>query len=254
MMTNTTKIHSLEKKESFEVGPRVLLRNFVDERKNFFIAKRVFDLFVSFAVSVFVLSWLCPVIAILIKLESRGPVFFVQRRVGRGGKTFLCIKFRTMVVNAQANQQQAKVNDSRITRIGQFLRISNLDEFPQFINVLMGDMSIVGPRPHMHADCRQFSSVISGYKFRNMVKPGITGLAQVKGYRGPTRDFASMFHRYQFDAFYVRNANFWLDLRIIRKTAGQTILAFVQKFSVKSPEARVQDRKNWIAAFRSFIG
>ncbi len=128
-----------------------------------------------------------------------------------------------MVVNEQANTRQASENDARITRVGNFLRKSNLDEFPQFFNVLLGQMSVVGPRPHMHADCYNFSSVIANYKFRNMVKPGITGLAQVKGYRGLTKNFESIFHRYQFDAFYIRNANFWLDMRIVRKTAGQTL-------------------------------
>jgi putative colanic acid biosynthesis UDP-glucose lipid carrier transferase len=128
-----------------------------------------------------------------------------------------------MVVNEFANIEQASENDSRITRVGRFLRRTNLDEFPQFFNVLLGHMSIVGPRPHMHADCNTFSTAVSGYKFRNVVRPGITGLAQVKGYRGPTKDFKSIFHRYQFDAFYVRNASFWLDMRIIRKTAAQTL-------------------------------
>ena len=128
-----------------------------------------------------------------------------------------------MIVNHEANSKQAQENYSRITRIGSFLRKSNLDEFPQFLNVLIGNMSIVGPRPHMHVDCNKFSSVVPGYKFRNFVKPGITGLAQVKGLRGPTKDFESIFHRYQFDAFYVRNANIWLDLRIIRQTAVQTL-------------------------------
>jgi putative colanic acid biosynthesis UDP-glucose lipid carrier transferase len=166
--------------------------------------------------------FLFPIIAILIKLESRGPVFFIQKRVGRGGRSFFCYKFRTMVVNSEANTAQAGENDIRITRVGSFLRKSNLDELPQFFNVLMGDMSIVGPRPHMHADCTKFSSVIPGYKFRNIVKPGITGLAQSKGFRGPTHDFTSMFHRYQLDAFYIRNANFLMDLKIIRRTAAQT--------------------------------
>jgi putative colanic acid biosynthesis UDP-glucose lipid carrier transferase len=124
-------------------------------------------------------------------------------------------------MNYEADILQASENDPRITRIGKFLRVTGLDEFPQFINVLLGQMSIVGPRPHMHADCNKFASAINGYKFRNLAKPGITGLAQIKGYKGPTKDFESIFHRYQFDAFYVRNANFWLDLRIVRKTAAQ---------------------------------
>lgn len=227
-------------------------RQYVDTKKKFFIQKRLFDIFVSLFVSVFFLSWLFPLIALLICLESRGPVLFIQRRVGLGGRTFRCLKFRTMVVNNEANSRQAQVNDRRITRIGQFLRVSNLDEFPQFFNVLLGDMSIVGPRPHMHSDCTRFSSVVSGYKFRNMVKPGITGLAQVKGYRGPTKDFASIFHRYQFDAFYIRNANLWLDMRIIRKTAGQTVIALVNKLGRDSGQGPLANRR-WVMAIRSFL-
>lgn len=228
MIVTIAKIQSFEQRRNAEKEP---LRRFIDERKNYFFFKRVFDLSVSFLVTVFILSWLFPIIAILIKLESRGPVFFVQRRVGRGGRAFACFKFRTMVVNSEANTRQARENDARITRVGMFLRKSNLDEFPQFINVLLGHMSIVGPRPHMHADCNKFSKTVTGYKFRNLVKPGITGLAQVKGYRGPTKNFESIFHRYQFDAFYVRNANFWLDMRIIRKTAAQTIKSLFLKLS-----------------------
>ena len=143
-----------------------------------------------------------------------------------------------MVLNNEANRKQAQENDSRITRIGSFLRKSNLDEFPQFLNVLIGDMSIVGPRPHMHADCNKFSNLIPEYKFRNMVRPGITGLAQVKGFRGPTKDFESMFHRYQFDAFYIRNANLWLDLRIVRQTAVQTVHSLLSLFSRPSEQQR----------------
>ncbi len=139
-----------------------------------------------------------------------------------------------MYINRDADVRQATDDDPRITRIGRFLRVTGLDEFPQFFNVLMGQMSIVGPRPHMYADCNKFANAINGYKFRNLVKPGITGLAQIKGYRGPTKDFESIFHRYQFDAFYVRNANFWLDIRIVRKPA----LRSLEKFSPGSLKAK----------------
>jgi putative colanic acid biosynthesis UDP-glucose lipid carrier transferase len=156
-----------------------------------------------------------------------------------------------MIVNREANRQQARENDSRITRIGSFLRKSNLDEFPQFLNVLTGEMSIVGPRPHMHVDCNTFSSVITGYKFRNMVKPGITGLAQVKGFRGPTKDFKSIFHRYQFDAFYIRNANLWLDMRILRQTAVQTFDSLFSQFAFSSDSVPVYRR--WAISIRNLI-
>jgi len=136
-----------------------------------------------------------------------------------------------MITNDDADIKQAEADDYRITRIGHFLRTSSLDELPQFWNVLTGQMSVVGPRPHMHADCVRFSFIVDEYKFRNFVKPGITGLAQVKGFRGPTSDFGSVFHRYQYDAFYVRNCNFWLDMRIIRKTAVQTLVFIYSKLT-----------------------
>ena len=219
-----SKDKSLYYKRSFDVKKGASLRAYIYQKRNYFIAKRVFDLLTSFFVIIFLLSWLVPVIAILIKLSSKGKVFFVQKRVGFLGRSFDCYKFRTMVVNELADTQAATQNDPRITRLGKFLRKSNLDELPQFFNVLMGYMSVVGPRPHMHTDCNRFSEVIDDYKFRNIVKPGITGMAQVKGYRGPTKTFDSIFKRYQWDAFYVRNANFWLDTRIIRKTVVQTVL------------------------------
>jgi putative colanic acid biosynthesis UDP-glucose lipid carrier transferase len=199
------------------------LRLYLERKQGYFIAKRCFDIVASLMVIVLLLSWLMPVLMVLIKLDSRGPVFFKQKRVGFLGRVFWCYKLRTMYINKDADIRQATDNDPRITRVGSFLRVTGLDEFPQFFNVLLGQMSMVGPRPHMHADCNKFANVINGYKFRNLAKPGITGLAQIKGYRGPTKDFESIFHRYQFDAFYVRNANFWLDARIVRKTIAQII-------------------------------
>jgi putative colanic acid biosynthesis UDP-glucose lipid carrier transferase len=169
------------------------------------------------------LSWLIPLLALLIRLDSKGPVFFIQKRVGFLGRSFYCIKLRTMYVNAEANTRQARESDPRVTRFGRFLRKSNLDELPQFLNVLIGHMSVVGPRPHMHEDCRKFSQIVACYKFRNILKPGITGLAQVKGFRGPADSFERVFKRYQWDAFYVRNGGFGLDMRIIRKTVAQTL-------------------------------
>jgi len=123
-----------------------------------------------------------------------------------------------MILNAEADSCQAGENDDRITGIGKLLRTSNIDELPQFINVLLGHMSIVGPRPHMYADCRRFSAVVQGYKFRSLVKPGITGLSQVKGYHGRVVSTECIFKRYQWDVYYVRNASFWYDIRIIATT------------------------------------
>ena len=237
-------------KEGIPAEP-VCLRQYVDQRITFFTFKRAIDILISSLIVVFILSWLIPLCALAIRIDSRGPIFFIQRRVGRGGRSFKCVKLRTMIVNREANRQQARDNDSRITRIGSFLRKSNLDEFPQFLNVLTGDMSIVGPRPHMHVDCNTFSSVIPGYKFRNIVKPGITGLAQVKGFRGPTKDFKSIFHRYQFDAFYIRNANLWLDMRIIRQTSVQTFNSLFSRFAF-SFDGLPRYRK-WTMSMRNLI-
>ena len=197
---------------------RFSARSFVDTKNNFFILKRGLDLTISLLFILLVLSWLTPIMAVLISMDSKGPIFFRQRRVGRGGRSFYCLKFRTMFPNEECNRLQAEKNDERITRVGRMLRKTNIDEFPQFINVLLGEMSLVGPRPHMFVDCGRFSEVVSGYKFRNMVKPGITGLAQVKGYHGPAITYESIFRRFQWDAFYVRNASMRLDLRIIKNT------------------------------------
>jgi putative colanic acid biosynthesis UDP-glucose lipid carrier transferase len=123
-----------------------------------------------------------------------------------------------MVLNPYADNRPAVKDDPRITRIGKFLRRSNLDELPQFFNILFGSMSLIGPRPHMIFDCNRFSSLIPGYPFRNLIKPGLTGLAQIKGFHGPAISSSSIYLRYQWDVFYVRNANYLLDLRILRKT------------------------------------
>ncbi|MGN6402064.1 MAG: sugar transferase [Flavisolibacter sp.] len=195
----------------------------ISRNKSDLFFKRTFDVIFSSFVVVFILSWLLPILAILIKLSSKGPVFFVQQRVGAFGKTFNCFKLRTMIVNAQANTKQAQANDPRITAIGKFLRLSCLDELPQFFNVLKGDMSIVGPRPHMIKDCKEFSKLIKQYNSRSLVKPGITGMAQVKGYRGKTNGFYDVSHRFKWDMFYVRNLSFILDMQIMGLTVTSTL-------------------------------
>ena len=197
-----------EEKENF------VIRSYHNPRKFYLFLKRSFDILFSFLFISCVLSWLWPIISLLITVDSKGPVFFIQRRIGKNGRSFRCFKFRTMIVNEEANERQAEENDYRITRIGNFLRKTNLDEFPQFINILIGDMSIIGPRPHMLSDCTRFSFVIPAYNFRTLVRPGISGLAQVKGYHGPTPDYESIFIRYHWDREYIRNANYWLDLKI----------------------------------------
>jgi putative colanic acid biosysnthesis UDP-glucose lipid carrier transferase len=158
-------------------------------------------------------------LALLIKLDSRGPVFFIQRRVGRHSVLFACYKLRTMVINDLADERPAVGNDGRITRVGGWLRRTHLDELPQFFNVLLGSMSIVGPRPYMPADCRQFAEMVADSDVRHRVRPGITGMAQAKGLHGTyRRDRPTIFQRYHWDAYYVGHADFGLDMSILRRT------------------------------------
>ncbi len=180
--------------------------------------KRTLDIFIASVVILILLSWLTPVIALLIKLTSKGPVFFVQKRSGRYNKLFTCIKFRSMIVNPQADLKAATANDERITGIGKFLRRYYLDELPQFFNVWAGDMSIVGPRPHMISDDPRYEDLIRHYDFRRRIKPGITGLAQVLGYAGLADDTQKMKNRVQLDFFYIRYWSLKLDSMILFRT------------------------------------
>ncbi len=183
------------------------------------IKKRLYDLIISSLVIVFILSWLVPLIALLIWLDSRGPVFFIQQRSGKGGKTFNCIKFRSMKVNKESHEKQASKGDTRITRLGSFLRKSNLDEMPQFFNVWMSDMSIVGPRPHMLKHTDDYSKLLNKYMVRHFLKPGITGWAQIHGYRGEIKHMQDISNRVEYDLWYLENWSLWLDTRIILITA-----------------------------------
>ncbi|MCD0477148.1 exopolysaccharide biosynthesis polyprenyl glycosylphosphotransferase [Chryseobacterium sp. LC2016-29] len=184
-----------------------------------FLLKRIFDIIFSVFVLLFICSWLFPIIAILIKRSSKGPVFFVQKRYGFHEEVFNCFKFRTMIVNEDSASKTTSANDSRITKIGKFLRKTSLDEMPQFINVLKGEMSIVGPRPHMLAVDDYYKPKIGRYSLRSLANPGITGLAQVNGLRGDAGDVEiEMNKRILADAFYIRNWSFTLDIVIILKT------------------------------------
>lgn len=185
--------------------------------------KRLFDICFSLFIIVFVLSWLYPILAIIIKLQSKGPVLFVQQRSGRANESFNCYKFRSMRVNNDSDHKQATKDDNRTTRIGRFIRRTNLDELPQFFNVLMGDMSIVGPRPHMVKHTEQYSKLIEKYMVRHFLKPGITGWAQVNGLRGETRTVEAMEQRIEFDVWYLENWSFLLDLKIIFLTVWTTV-------------------------------
>jgi putative colanic acid biosynthesis UDP-glucose lipid carrier transferase len=190
----------------------------LDDETNL-LAKGLFDFIFSLFVIVAILSWLTPVLALAIKINSPGPVFFRQRRSGKDNKTFNCLKFRTMTVNSESDTQQATQNDERITRVGHFLRRTSLDELPQFFNVLQGTMSTVGPRPHMLKHTELYSKMLRKFMGRHYVKPGITGLAQERGYRGEIRNIADMKNRVKLDRFYIEHWSFMLDLRIIVQTA-----------------------------------
>jgi lipopolysaccharide/colanic/teichoic acid biosynthesis glycosyltransferase len=241
-----SKTLSLKNKESFESRPQmevvkddhisllapmpVILTSFLNSTaiKTYFtppldvlahrIIKRSTDIIFSAVIIVVLLSWLIPIVALVIKLTSRGPVFFLQKRNKRNGEIFTCIKFRSMVVNADADILPAKKNDKRVTRVGKFLRKKYIDELPQFFNVLWGDMSVIGPRPHMISDNVKYEKNIDGYFFRHKVKPGITGLAQVLGYVGCAEDLQQMKDRVNMDIFYMRHWSFKLDMIILYRT------------------------------------
>ena len=179
------------------------------------IIKRIFDIVFSFLFLIALFPVLYIIFGILIKLSSAGPIIFKQRRTGIYGKNFDCYKFRSMKICEDADEKQAEKDDPRTTKIGQFLRHSNLDEIPQFYNVLKGDMSIVGPRPHMLKHTELYSSFIDKYMVRHLIKPGITGWAQVNGFRGETRTTEQMEGRVKYDVWYLENWSFFLDLKII---------------------------------------
>ncbi len=187
------------------------------------IKKRWFDIVFSLFIIFFILSWLIPLVAILIKLDSSGPVFFTQLRSGKNNQAFLCYKFRSLKINDDAHNKQVTKDDDRFTRVGKFLRKTNLDEFPQFINVLRGEMSIVGPRPHMLKHTEQYSQILNHYMIRHYVKPGVTGWAQINGFRGEIKTEKDLRARIEHDIWYMEHWTMWLDLRIIVLTIYNTI-------------------------------
>lgn len=189
----------------------------IEDPLNQFV-KRVFDILVSLFVVVFLLSWLTPILALLIKISSKGPVFFKQSRNGLDYKEFYCYKFRSMRLNPQADLEQVSKNDPRVTWIGKFLRKTSFDELPQFVNVLIGDMSVVGPRPHMVSHTQMYAESVDKFMVRHFVKPGITGLAQVSGFRGEVENEHHIINRVKYDIFYVENWSLILDIKIILQT------------------------------------
>lgn len=185
--------------------------------------KRTMDVAISMTFILLVMSWLYPIVALLIKLSSKGPVFFIQKRTGYKGVEFDCFKFRTMYVNDEADTKQATSNDKRITTVGKFLRLTHLDETPQFFNVLLGDMSIVGPRPHMLYHTRYYAQFIPYYNLRHEAVPGMTGMAQIKGYIGEISLERELRKRVQWDVYYLKNRSVWLDISIVFTTFAQVI-------------------------------
>ncbi|WP_405208857.1 undecaprenyl-phosphate glucose phosphotransferase [Aquimarina sp. LLG6339-5] len=179
--------------------------------------KRLFDFVLALFVLLLILSWLIPILGLIIKLESKGPIFFSQNRPGIKEKGFFCYKFRSMRINSKS-ENSATRNDPRITKVGEFIRKTSIDELPQFINVLFGDMSVVGPRPHLWKQNELYSTKISKYMVRHLVKPGITGLAQVKGYRGGIETNEDIVNRTKYDIFYIENWSILLDIYIIAQT------------------------------------
>jgi lipopolysaccharide/colanic/teichoic acid biosynthesis glycosyltransferase len=228
-MRSTTIESTIYYSKKWDEGRQLEMRHYIDSKHTYLAIKRGMDVAASLLVTLLIFPWLFPIIIALIKLDSRGPVFFKQKRVGFLGKTFWCYKFRTMHLNEAADTRQAIKDDPRVTRVGKFLRDTGLDELPQFINVLIGHMSIVGPRPHMLKDSREFSAVVANYKFRNLARPGITGMSQVRGCRGPASTFQSIFRRYQWDAYYVRNLSLGLDLKIMGETGWLMLTSLLRK-------------------------
>lgn len=209
--------------EFYDQLPVLSLRKEPLENKANEVIKRTFDVAFSLLVIIFILSWLIPLMALLIKLDSRGPVFFKQMRSGKDNKPFSCYKFRSMKVNGESDSVQATKGDKRITKVGSFLRKTSIDEIPQFFNVLRGDMSIVGPRPHMLKHTQDYSNLIESFMARHFVTPGITGWAQVIGYRGETKEIEDMTKRVEADLWYLENWSLLLDLKIIFLTIWQFI-------------------------------
>lgn len=214
---------------AFDDFPIITLRSTLLEQFHWKFLKRSFDILFSLIVLLFVASWLFPVIAIIQKATSRGPVFFIQDRIGRKNKLFRCFKFRTMTVDhkRELTFNPTLKNESNITRLGQFLRKTNLDEFPQFINVLLGDMSVVGPRPHAIQFDKKYSEFVEEIKLRHTVKPGITGWAQIHGLRGDSlneeENKIKTRERIEHDIWYIENWGFGLDIQIIFLTVFQVV-------------------------------
>lgn len=214
MATTTSKLNSVE---NFSASADFILKrysvNLLDSSQ--IIASRIFEIFVVSTFMIAIASWLFPIIALVIKMESKGPVLYKQLRHGQNNVPFYCLKFRSMKFEPESDFKQATKGDARVTKVGAFLRKSSLDELPQLLNVLIGEMALVGPRPHAIPMNKEFAEKIENFMCRHMVKPGITGLAQAKGYRGEINDSFDMNARLRYDLFYIKNWSFLFDIKII---------------------------------------
>lgn len=213
---NKFKLH--HQPESLLVIPFTPVRSYkLDNAFNRFV-KRTVDIVLGSFLALLLIPVLFPFVAILIKLDSKGPVFFIQKRTGLRKKSFYCLKFRSMVVNKQANRLEVQPNDTRITRVGHYLRKFHIDELPQLINVLIGDMSLVGPRPYMLRHTVVYSRLVKDFHDRHNVKPGLTGLAQMRGYHGIIDTRESLYQRCYSDIEYIKNWSMFGDVWIFFRT------------------------------------
>jgi putative colanic acid biosynthesis UDP-glucose lipid carrier transferase len=204
--------------EYYDYIPVISLRNILQDETLNKIFKRVFDLLFSTLMIVGILSWLIPILAIIIKWDSKGPLFFVQKRNGLNYVEFDCYKFRSMEFDDQYGLDLSSENQFRITKVGKFIRKTSIDELPQFFNVLLGEMSVVGPRPHPIGDNDRYALMADKFMVRHFVKPGITGLAQTKGFRGEVETDEDIINRVKYDIFYMENWSILLDIKIILNT------------------------------------
>ena len=209
--------------EFYDYIPIISLRNILQEESFNKVIKRIFDLTFSLVIIIGLLSWLLPIMAVIIKLVSKGPVFFIKKRNGLKYKKFNCYKFRSMELNDNSDVELASKNDLRITKVGKFIRKTSMDELPQFFNVFFGEMSIVGPRPHMVSVANIYAAKVDKFMVRHFVKPGITGLAQTKGYRGEVETDEDIINRVKYDIFYIENWSVLLDIKIIFITVFNTL-------------------------------
>ena len=203
--------------ELYDNVPVLNLRELPLETPYAKVVKRIFDVVFALIVIVGVLSWLSPIVYLLQRFDSNEPLFFKQKRHGVNRKVFWCYKFRSMATTADADTKMMTKNDKRVTKLGRILRKTSIDELPQFYNVLLGNMSVVGPRPHMEVHTEKYQVSVDKYLVRHFVKPGITGLAQIKGYRGEIVEQSDIINRTRLDVFYVEKWSLWLDVKIIKR-------------------------------------